>query len=239
MIIVAGCSWACGEWSRGDKLRGIVHEGLSLYIAEQKKPCLNLGIPGGSNMQVAQKIQGWLDRNPDANLDKILIFQTEYTRDLEMKFEEDFDDVSEFDFIPGTIIARFYSRCVEISQIARCPVYLIGGVSDTIMLTDFEQQYPGVKVVCQSLVNLLVNGCETIDNPVLSWYSRSAIEMLHHVKKRLSPDQLQIFLLRIDQGLQRENLVFGKPKYFWPDGCHVNRVGYKILFDFLCDKGIL
>ena len=239
MIIVAGCSWACGEWSRGDLGQGIVHQGLSQYLIEQQRLCLNLGIPGGSNMRVAQKIQGWLDRNPDANLDKILIFQTEYTRDLALNFEEDFDDISEFDLIAGKIIARFYSRCVEISQTAHCPVYLIGGVSDTIMLSDFEQQYPGVKVACQSLVNLLVNDRDTIDSPILSWYGRGAIEMLHHLKKRLSTDQLQIFLHRIDQGLDRENLVFGNPAYFWPDGMHPNRSGHKKLFDYLCNKGIL
>ena len=149
------------------------------------------------------------------------------------------DDLCQFDFLSGKIITRFYSRCVEIAQKAGCSVYMIGGVSDTISLSAFEQEYPGVKIACQSMVNLLINDCAEIDDPVFSWYDSNAIEILHSIKQRLSPEQIEIFLHRIDQGLQRESLVFGNPKYFWPDGCHPNRLGHKKLFDFLCDTGIL
>ena len=239
MIVISGCSWACGEWGRGDINPNVVHGGLSQYIEEAGGKCINLGIPSGSNLQVAQKIQGWLNRHPDITVEKILIFQTEYDRDYRMKFEEDYLNIEEFDSVSSRMIARFYSRLTEISHQAQSPVYVIGGVSDTVRFENFEQCYPGVKIACQSMTNLLINNCENVDSPVFSWYTNMSSGMLETIKKQLSLDQVDKMLHEIDRGLERDNLVFGHPEYFWPDGCHPNRVGHKKLFNFLCDKGII
>jgi len=239
MIIVAGCSWACGEWSRGDCNEGVTHGGLSQYIQERGDQCINLGVAFGSNLQTAQKVQGWLDRYPDTKVEKILIFQTEYDRDYRMKFEEDYIDVESIDSISSRMLARFYSRLTEISRQARAPVYVIGGVSDTVRFENFEKCYPGVKIACQSMTNLLINDCENVDIPVLSWYTKASSDMLETIKQQLSLDQVEKLFHEIDRGLERDNLVFGHPEYFWPDGCHPNRFGHKKLFDFLCVKGII
>jgi len=243
MIIVSGCSFACGEWQRGDLRNpdnGILHGGLSQYITENlNKPTVNLGVPAGSNLQVAQKIYGWIERHSEIPVEKIIVFQTEYTRDVKMIYEEDYLNFTTSIEFANILISRFYSRLSKISKIANCPIYLVGGVSDIAKLDDIEKHYPGLHIACHSLTNLVINNISTIDTPVLSWYDSMSTKFIERIKPKLSTVELENFIKEIDAGLERENLIFGTPEYFWPDGIHPNRKAHKKLFDFLLSQGIL
>lgn len=245
MILISGCSWSRGEWQRGDlrvgdKTKDILHPGLAGYMEESGHRVTNLGIPAGSNLQVANYIHGWRKRNPDVTVDKIFIFQTEYNRDMVMKFDEDWDNITRHDSLCNIMIARFYHRLIEYTKDVG-QVYLIGGLSDTLDPDLVKKHYAPLEVVCQSLTNLVVNDDHKIDSPVFSLYQPSKIIMdqIKEIKKRLPSDQLEEFLKDIDRGLERENLVFKNPEYFWPDGIHPNRVAHKKLFDFLVNRGVL
>lgn len=241
MIIVSGCSWACGEWERSDLRIGLTepsHPGLSKYLEEAGHDVVNLGIPGGSNLQVCNKISGWIQRNRDIKIDKIIVFQTEYTRDWRMRFNEDYSKIEHHDSLCNIMIARFYNWLIELEEDADCEVYVIGGASDTLDPEIVKKHYGGLNVVCQSMVNFLINHDTTVEHPIFSWYHQESIPLVEEVKRHLSDSELQKFLVEIQRGADRENIVFSTPEYFWPDGSHPNRAGHKKLFDFLLKQDI-
>ena len=242
MIIVSGCSYACGEWARGDlesSQIGITHAGLSQYIKDAGYPVTNLGIPSGSNLQICAKIQGWIDRHPDIEIKQIIVFQTEYTRDWRMRFDEDYDNLQQYDSLRNIMIARFYNRLIEIAKSANCQVQIIGGASDTLDPDLVKTHYDPIEIVCQSMTNLVINNEPNLQSPVFSWYHSEAMELVKEVKSRLPVNELEKFLQEIDRGAERENLVFGTPEYFWPDGVHANRKAHRKLFDFLMDQRLI
>lgn len=233
-ILINGDSWGCGEWShdRG-KSTSPLHTGLEQYIKDCGHQVWNISVGGSSNYQIANRLNLWLDRHPDEILDHILIFQTDPIRDSAMLFLKDFDQITCADSLLNIWISRFYSRLSEISQKSNCPIILIGGISDTLWLTNMEIHYPGVSVACQSMVNLILNNTHRVDQPVISWYDRDSIGVITRIKKELSQAEIAKLLKQVDLGMQRQDRVFGSPEYFWPDGKHPNRLGHKILFDFL------
>lgn len=243
MIIISGCSWSVGEWDvdhlDDEKTPVLQHGGLGQYIEESGKEVLNLGIPGGSNLAAAKRVQTWLERNPDVTVDKIFMFQTEYDRDHRMIFEDDFTNVTHANTIPNIWVARYCYRLVDIAKLANCTVYIIGGVADADWFDNFEQDYPGVKIACQSLTNLLINGNHRVDTPVLSWYNKYSPPLIKRIRSHLDAVETAKLLNDIDRGFERENLVFQHPEYFWPDGNHPNRAAHKVLYEFLIAQGYL
>jgi hypothetical protein len=240
MIIVSGCSWSVGELNRGDlKEKDAVtvsHGGLGQYIKESGLEVVNLGILCGSNLQIAHKIQQWIDRNSNYKITGIYVLQTDYTRDGHMIFLEDFDKISDPHVLPGIMISRFYSRLSEIANKTDCTIHLIGGLSDTLKLDNIQDCYPGLKIACQSMTNLLINDQPNVDDPVLSWYSKDASGLVKKIKKTLPHTEMENFLHEVDKGFNRQNWVFENPEWFWPDGCHPNRTGHLKLYQYLVDN---
>lgn len=246
MIIISGCSWGRGEWVRGDVASGdnvashnIAHNGLAQYIENTGKTVLNLSLPAGSNYGIANGINSWFKRNPIHQVDQIFIFQTDYARDWLMTFEEDYKNIEHANSLAHIMISRFYHRLNEISKNYNVKIYLIGGLSDTLSPELVKAHYAPLEVVCQSITNLLINNDHRVEDPTLSWYSNISLQMLEKIKEKLPNDQLSNLLKEIEKGVDRENLTFSTPEYFWPDGVHPNRVGHKKLFDYLVEKGYL
>jgi hypothetical protein len=243
MIIISGCSWACGEWARGDTVAEnedpISHKGLEQYLVDAGYTVLNLSQGALSNLQIANRIFTWIDRHPNETISKIFVFQTEYLRDYWMSFQEDFLSLTHADSLSGKSISRFYYKLSTISKIAKCPVYLIGELSDTLWIGNMETCYPGVKVVCQSMTNLIVNNNHRVAEPVLDWYLGDTAEAIEKIKKSIPDDEVTKLLKKINDGFERENIVFSNSKYFWPDGRHPNRYGHQILFDFLKHQNLI
>ena len=236
MIIVSGCSWACGEWDRGDRTDQLLFPGLEYNFGQDGYDCINLGIPSGSNLSVANKVNGYLLRNPDIEVTKIFIFQTEWSRDKKIIFEEDYENLRHATDLQNIFIARFYSQLSIMAQQYKTKVYLIGGVSDTLWLDNMEEHYPGVQILCQSLVNFLLENNHRIDKPVFDWYGSESVELIKKIKSLLPDNERENLLKMVDQSIERESIVFSHPEYFWPDGCHPNRHAYKKLYDLIMKK---
>ena len=84
-------------------------------------------------------------------------------------------------------------------------IVLITGDLGFQLFDDFQNAYPGLEVICQSMVNLLVNGCATIENPVFSVFSTDprAMDFLKLLKKHTTDVQaMEILLDEIDRGHQ-------------------------------------
>jgi len=243
MILIAGDSWGSGVWNRGD-LRTkegqplILHKGLEQFIVDNTDYNVkNLSRGGSSNLKIANSLRIFLEHYPQENIEKIIVFQTEYTRDLDQIFDEDFKKIETPWSLSGTFIARFYSRLSEIAKIASCPVYVVGGCSDTLWFTD-EALYPGVKFICQSVTNLLINNNHRVNNPVLSLYNKDNSWIVEKIKKSVKPEFLDDFIKEIDKSFERTIAWSDHPEYFWPDGVHPNKNGHQKLFDFLVDQNI-
>jgi len=238
MIIVAGCSWACGEWPRGDLSGPIEHEGLAQYIREAGVQAITMGIPGGGNLAVAHKIKRWIERHPDT-VEKIFVMQTEYDRDFSMVFSEDYEHIEYGNDVANRMIERFYHRLMDINRETGIPIYLMGGLGDTLDPELIHTHYSGITVACQSISNLLLNGSDRIDVPVLSWYTKNALDLIQKVRSKLPDIEIENLTNLIDLGAERESNVFACADLFWPDGYHPNRKGHKLLFDFLVERGHL
>jgi len=233
-IIVSGCSWGCGEWTGiGKKKYGVSHKGIEQYLLDDGHQVVNLSEGDNSNLGIAHRLAGWFERHPDHNIDCILVFQTEYTRDMRYDFQIDYHEITSVDTLSGICLSRLYNRLSELAIEHNIPVYLIGGCSDTIWLPNWKNHYPGVDVVCQSMVNLIINNDHRTDTPVYSWYGKDALPTVQRLKSILSVDGINELLQVIDLGFHRHNMLFECPEFFWPDGAHPNRHGHKKLYEFL------
>jgi len=185
MILIAGDSWGAGEWC--SKPLNVTHNGLSRYICESGHTTVNLSRPSGSNLESSTRIVDFLLCNHDLILSRekltsILIFQTEWDRDYLLNQKE---RVERFDYpyIKDRYISMFYNRLSDISIRYNTPVYIIGACSDAIWLDKFESEYPGVSVICQSLVNLLLNNDHRTSTPVYSFFTKSSESLLEELKR--------------------------------------------------------
>lgn len=224
MILVAGDSWGVGEWANPHQ---VLHGGLAQYIKEAGHDVVNLSHGGISNLDAVTRISMYLERYQNLPISKVFIFQTEYNRDYKHWYTHDENDWSN---IESCWIERFYHRLSELAVTQNFQTYLIGGCSDTIWFDDMSQDYPNCHVACQSVVNLICNQTHRIDNPVYSWYSKSALEFVSELKRR-GIDRVNA----LDLGFQREALVREHPEFFYPDGVHLNRKGHLILYNYLAE----
>lgn len=237
-FLIAGDSWGLGEWDTIDEKYQVVHSGLAMYLTELGHSVLNLSCGGISNFDIVGRIEGWLSRFPEQVPDKILVFQTEYTRDYKHRdLNIDDFDVEQFSDISSRWISRFYTRLSELSVQYTCPVYIIGGTSDTMWFDDMSAHYPGCQVICQSLTNLLINDDHRISQPVDSWYTNQSYDFVAHARRQSF--DISDIVAAITLGFDRERAVAERPDFFYPDGVHPNRKGHKILFDFLREQHII
>ena len=234
IILIAGDSWACGEWGRNVNGYDVIHYGLSEYLIEENYKIINLGFPGGGNKMTITRINDFLKLNPKFNIVNIIVFQTEWNR-----YEITLDDISYgYLNLKNKLISEFYQGCSKISTTYNIPVQLIGGCSDTSWIDDFHINYPGISIVCQSLTNLVLNGNHRIINPVHSMFTTNSINQLELFKKNLNQNDLKLLLHDMDQGNDRLKTWRENDKFFWPDGRHANRRSHKILFNFLKEQNI-
>ena len=157
MILICGDSWSCGEWEN----MSVTHRGLAGYISEQTShQVINLGMPGSSNLNTIRVIQHFLNLNPSISIEKIIVFQTDYLRDIE-SIEFDNHGYTQF---KARRISNFYQNLSNLYKKHNTPVYVIGGLNDTFWLSKFSEIYQGVNIACQSFTNLLVNNCDRISS---------------------------------------------------------------------------
>jgi hypothetical protein len=228
IIIIAGDSWGCGEW----KSNNISHSGITKHLIESGQFVINLSQPGGSNTQSADRVTNFLKVNSHYQVSKIIVFQTEWTRDI---FAEDVILVSEdskhgYHYLKNRMISRFYYKLSTASLENNIPIYVVGGCSDTIWFDKFAIEYPGVEIICQSLTNLLLNNNHRNLDPVHSVFTNE--QVITYIKKHTNID-LELLLQKVNKGQQRLKQWETNKKYFWPDGVHPNQFAHTKLFEFL------
>jgi hypothetical protein len=231
MILIAGDSWGCGEWTNGH----VSHRGLQQYLIEAGHSVNNISHGGISNLDTATRIELYLKRNFNAQVSKAFVFQTEFDRDHKHWYMHDQNDWND---IEGCWLARFYNKLSNISQQYQFPIYLIGGAGDVVGFDDMSMDHPGCLVACQSMTNLLCRSQDTIEIPVHSWYTNNSQQFVEMYRSQ-KPRDVKSLLEKIDLGFCRESLLRENPQYFYPDGVHPNQLGHLMLFEFLSQKHLV
>jgi hypothetical protein len=234
IVLIAGDSWGCGEWTNTDGTYLIAHPGLAQYLLDSGYQIINLSIPGGSNKNTCNKVADFFQVNKHLQISHVIVFQTEWIRCIRVERSAIIaDDVTHgYHNLKNRIISRFYYALSQISIKNNIPIHIIGGCSDTIWLDQFEMEYPGLCIVCQSLTNLLLENNHRNLDPVDGLFSHSNESQVEYIKKNINSTDLELLLNDIDKGTQRFEIWKNNKKYF-PDGAHANRHGHRILFEFL------
>lgn len=241
MILIAGDSWGCGEWPQlYTGPTNILHGGVCQYLREFGRSVINISQGGNSNKDTLDQLNKFFDSGTgdflSDRLTDILVLQTEWYRDFSPATHYVDFDAYFLDTIDNTMhlrfVSRFYRGLSELAQKHNVSIKLIGGASDTLWLDQFEVEYPGVSVVCQSFVNLCINNNHRVDQENFSISSKAS----DFLKSRTTDiTVIQWIESLIDNTLTRQSILESNPYFFFPDGKHANRMGHKKLFDFLID----
>jgi hypothetical protein len=234
-ILVAGDSWSCGEWDFGDQNYVVSHGGLAEYLSDAGHQIINLGKPGGSNTHAHNRVANFLQANKHLQISCAIVFQTEWLRDI---FVEDLKCITEdvtygYHNLKNRTISRFYYSLSRTGIKYNIPIYIVGGCADTIWLDQFEIEYPGLHISCQSLTNLLINGDHRNPDFVNGLYAHNTLSEVEYIKKKINSADLKLLLEDIEKGHQRLTTWTNNKNYFWPDGHHANRQAHYVLFKFL------
>jgi hypothetical protein len=249
MIVIIGDSWSCGEWD--EYSQSITHTGLQQYLLDCQYPVINLGRGGDSNFGSYLRLRDFLKSGILQYIEKIthvLYFQTEWHRDYKPYYNISNNQQNTWDFPKTTnslqesndlatqTICNWQYRLVDLAQQYKFQIGLIGGASDTIWIDNFAQEYPGLKILCQSMTNLCINNTHRIDKPIYHVNGHLIDVIKNSLKDIKDTEEL---LSDMDSILFRRHQWRTNEKYFWPDGLHANRLGHKKLFDFIMESEFL
>lgn len=246
MILISGDSWSAGVWHKDNDIPE--DKGISFYLRNHEHKVLNLTKPGGSNLESIDRIRDYFRCNQSeiSNVKFILFWKTEFFREIwyyrtksiitsELHKELSYG----YRQMRDQWVYRPYYRLAELSQQWNVPIYVIGGCSDTVWYDDFEIDFPGVKIICQSMTNLLLNNNHRIDQPVFCGFLPTWInegDFLNIVRKNISNDDYQELLQDMEIGMKRHEEYKNHPELFYPDGVHPNKKSHEILFNFILNK---
>ena len=242
-ILIAGDSWGAGiPLVHSDASLDLVYGGITDLLTTQGFQVINLSKPGGSNLQACDRMNDYLRFNSPKQISQIktiIFWKTEFFREIWHYRPNDLE--KELSHSYSTLrdhwVYRPYHRLAEISQQWNIPIYIIGGCSDTVWYDDFEKDFPGVKIACQSATNYILTGNHNIDHPVFCEYLNGWVDpFLELVKPKTSGKELEIMLNDMELGFDRIRLFNEYKDVFFPDKTHPNTEGQKILFNLLLDR---
>lgn len=240
MILITGDSWACGEWDGlGDRRSNISHAGLAEYLRQHGYQVFGFGKGGGSNLESADRVADFMSKENGfaQQVTCVIVFQTEWIRDVVNLWNmNEFEQVN-YNYLQlrDRLIARFYHRLSQTAMYCNVPVFVVGGCSDTIWLDQFEKEYPGVKVLCQSWTNLMISNDHRIDQPVLTRFGPETEVLVTFAKSKMNCDSAKDLLHDMDLAQQRnfDWKWIHSQGLLCADRTHPNRKAHKILFDYL------
>jgi hypothetical protein len=260
MIIVAGDSWGCGEWMLDQSGTTVMaHGGITQYLREQGHDVINVSQAANSNWQTLQCLLSLLSSQTYSknnhshgfhivgnkqqawnvqDVEMLLIFQAAWFQDYRVvSAGQGTDSVTNF-LLPSHYnselqyqnISQWQYRLSEMSQEFDIPIVLVGGGSDCEWFSNFENEYPGLSIACQSITNLCIDNDHRISQPVFGCYNQ---EILQECKQKAVDTQAVEFLLQqVELGLVRKKIWENNPVWF-PDGVHGNRDAHKKLVDLI------
>jgi hypothetical protein len=231
-IAIFGDSFANGEIDGKQKL---VHLGLTQYLFDDGHFVVNFSRQGNTMNGILKDYPFHLRQNEHLKFDKALVFQTETTRETQ-EWIDNIKSGKSVNDVDVHMIKNDYGKLLESQEYFGVPIYLIGGTVDTLSPEVIKEC--GLKSACQSVVNLVLTGEHTIEEPTLSFvFPLPAYDILDECEGLI--DDKEYFLKIEKKGNDRYKLMLDNPEYFYPDGVHPNRKAYKILFNHLKESNII
>lgn len=231
-VAIFGDSFANGETDGRQKL---AHLGLTQYLTDDGHLVVNFSRQGNTNGGVTTDYPFHLRQNEHLKFDIALVFQTETTRETQ-EWIDNIKSGKSVNDVDVHMIKNDYGKLLESQEYFGVPIYLIGGTVDTLSPEVIKEC--GLKSACQSVVNLVLTGEHTIEEPTLSFvFPLPAYDILDECEGLI--DDKEYFLKIEKKGNDRYKLMLDNPEYFYPDGVHPNRKAYKILFNHLKESNII
>ena len=214
-ILITGDSWGLGEWDTYDGQYGNVHRGLEQYLKDYGcSNVTNVSWGGFSNCAAYETI-----RERNLTPDIIFWFQTDPIRDL--RPYDNYVIHSYHQLIDDHIrlIDSAYNRFNNLN----IPVYVIGGCSKVNV--DIIKRYSNLTALIPSTIELLT----TSKHPNF-WCT----DWAHTVSEKIDRRSLDLLFEELNNPpIQLRRL---HSRYYWPDGCHLNRHGHRKIFEYIIEK---
>lgn len=243
IILQCGDSWSVGVYNShhdGPHFNGSVGQ----KFIELGYGVRNLGQPGISNLEAITRLEAYSSANPfDLAATKFILFwQTKFPREMLYYLAHDQDSLPPelvsnqgYHVVKDSWIYRPYHRLAKICEKWQVPIYVLGGFGDTVWYDEFKKDFPGVKIICQSVTQLLLTGNHRVSEPVFCpfvplWINRG--QFLDRMKRGITNQDLEMLLHDMDLGAKRMRLWQQNPHLF-PDHYHPNCQGHSIIFAYL------
>ena len=244
--LVAGDSWAVGEYTNGN-----THPGLRQYLEDDGYQTLCLGYPGMGSLGAYAPLYNFIKHNNDKiKINKVIFFQSDWIRDVQAHqlLTDEYLNIFQKGYISTRdwYLCNLYYRLSDLYKEFEIPTIVIGGQGDAIWIDQFETEYPGVKIGCQSFTNLIINSDPRIDYPVHSVFKYGGTSSVF-----LTQDQFDFVLGKIKsysdtrdlkelvndlEYAEIRNEIFLKT---YPDCMHPDRNHHKKLYNYLRDSKLL
>lgn len=230
MILIAGDSWGCGEWSIDS---GITHGGLAQHLIDNNLPVVNISLPSGNNDKITSYVKFFLKNNQHLKISKVVLFHTDILRTPNPP------DLSRgwLDFKTATTFG-YFRNIQDLAQTFEIQFLVVGGLGDILFSQEDTKRYPNIVLACQSFTNLIFNDFAGIDNPIVSGFGYDSMHSINKIKSYSTADDIEMLLADIEEQRQRQDVINSNKQWF-PDGSHPGRDAHKKLFDYLLSKNYL
>jgi hypothetical protein len=227
-ILINGDSWGVGEWGQGKvedivndpALPGLTHRGLEHYFLEKGYLVKNISKGGSHNIASCQRFE----QEDLTQYDYIFCFQTYHIRYLNTRLltnngteKVTWEKLMEHQRLH---FDEFYQRLNSYNK----TIYLLGGVNKIQL--DIVEKYPNIVPIMPSVVEFITPNFGSHND---LWWGQWILS-IPYVEYDLD------CLERIVRNKESSEFTMHSDfkKYYWPDGKHPNRLGHKVIFDYLC-----
>ena len=245
--MVAGDSWAVGGVNRD----GTHHRGLRPYLENDGYQTLCFGYPAMGSLIAYDFLSTFIRHNTgNIKINKLIFFQSDWVRDVRSYRWLNDDHLNIFQkgytSTRDWYLSSLYYRLSDLYSEFKIPSIVIGGQGDTFWIDQFETEYPGVKIGCQSFTNLITDDNSRIDHPVHSVFKYGGTASLF-----LDQDQFDFLLGKMKSysntgDLEKlvNDLEYSKIRNeiflkIYPDHMHPDSNHYKKLYNYLKDSKLL
>jgi hypothetical protein len=232
-IIITGDSWGCGEWGDTGGKYTILHLGIEQYFTDSGYEVINISKGNNSNIDSLASLTNFLNSNQITASDIILFIKTDPIRELRPydTFTDEIIKNNGINALINKLSSDLYHNIDVLAKKYNTKIYLIGGNSSLIpFINDFKNLTPLVS----SWVKLMFDNLKIISHDHFAdrFIGPSDWTITNISIKSLDKDFLHKIVNELYEIHTNTKLIF-KELIFHPDGCHPNRTGHKMLFDYI------
>jgi hypothetical protein len=224
MIVVMGDSWGVGEWGSDRNGNHIIGPSITQLLTLHCQGTINLCQGGGSNTLCVARLQELLERFCPTPDDVFYWIVTDPVRCVPVKEFVNTCDTLENKSL--NLLDNTFKAANALAAKHHIKINLIGGLCD--LNNKLVEKYDNLILKVPSWLYLLnENYTPSIFSTSDHWVE---VGTLIHTDR---PDLKEEFIQIADDISLKQKFIKDNPKYFINRDSHPNRVGHKVLKDFL------